>query len=337
MTTIKEVAIAAGVSTATVSHVINKTRYVSDDVTKRVNDAMADLKYEPNLSAFALRTQKTKTIGLLIPLLVNETDCVYFSQVARGVEKVLRNKGYSTILGNTNDDLDREIEEIKFGKKRMVDGMIVTPTAHDQSFIYDLHLKNPVVFIDRPPQGLKDYSYVISDTFGGSCNAISELIKIGHERIGIIINTMFSPDERLGGYKMALMENGIPFDPKLLRIGKNEYNEGYQLAGEIIKNNPDMTALFLATNHMAQGVMQYIRDKNIRVPDQLSVLVFDDYEWSRLHNPSLTTIRQDAYGLGVRAAEIILEKIEGSFDKSSEEIRLPMELIQRNSWSGLIK
>ena len=333
MATIKEVATAAGVSTATVSNVINGTRYVSPELAKRVQDTMDMLEYVPNLSAFTLRTQKTKTISLLIPLLVNETDCIFFSQVARGVEKVLRAKGYSTILGNTNDDTEREIEEIKNGKNRMVDGMIITPTAQDQGFIRELDLKGPVVFIDRPPPGLSDYQTVISDTLGGCRNAMNQLIALGHKNIGILLDPMFSPDERLGGYEQSLQENGLDYNPALVRTGKNNYEEGYRLGRELIEQNPDMTALFLATNLMAQGTMQYIREKGIQVPGQLSILVFDDYEWSRLHNPPLTTIRQDAYGLGKKAAETLLEIIEGQKDGEAGETRLPMSLMERSSWS----
>ncbi len=333
MATIKEVATTAGVSTATVSNVINGTRYVSPELAKKVQETMDMLEYVPNLSAFTLRTQKTKTISLLIPLLVNETDCVYFSQVARGVEKVLRAKGYSTILGNTNDNTERELEEIKNGKNRMVDGMIITPTADDQSFLRELDLKGPIVFIDRPPPGLGDTPYIISDTLGGCCDAIHQLIALGHKKIGFLLDPMFSPDERLGGYKRALLENGLPYHSSLVRTGKNHFEEGYRLGKELLIQNPDMTALFLATNLMAQGTMQYIREQNIEVPEKLSVLVFDDYEWSRLHNPPLTTIRQDAYGLGKKAAEILLEMVEGKKDIEALETRLPMTLMERSSWA----
>lgn len=333
MATIKDVAAVAGVSTATVSHVINGTRYVSSDVTQRVRDAKTQLQYVPNLSAFSLRTQKTKSISLLIPLLVNETDCIYFSQIARGVEKVLRAEGYSTILGNTNDDVEREIEEIKNGKNRMVDGMIIVPTAQDQNFIRELDLKRPVVFVDRPPPGMHDYPYVISDTLGGCYETMSRLIGLGHRKIGLLLSPMFSPDERLGGYEKALRENGIDYDARLIRTGDNDYNEGYRLGRELLEQNSDMTALFLATNLMAQGAMEYIREQNIGIPENLSVLIFDDYEWTRLHNPPLTTIRQDAYGLGKKAADFILKAIEGSSEPENIETRLPMSFIQRDSWA----
>lgn len=333
MATMKDVAAVAGVSTATVSHVINGTRYVSPEAIQRVQDAMKQLQYVPNLPAFSLRTRKTKSISLLIPLLVNETDCIYFSQIARGVEKVLRAEGYSTILGNTNDDLEREIEEIKNGKNRMVDGMIIVPTAQDHNFIRELDLKCPVVFIDRPPPGVDDYPYIISDTLGGCYEAMNLLIGLGHRNIGLLLSPMFSPDERLGGYEKALRENGIEYDSRLVRTGDNSFEEGYRLGQELSEQNPDMTALFLATNLMAQGTMEYICKQDIDIPENLSVLVFDDHEWTRMHSPRLTTIRQDAYGLGKKAADTILKAIDGSFEPENIETRLPMSVIQRESWA----
>lgn len=344
--TIKEVAKAAGVSTATVSHVINETRYVSPEVAKRVKDAMEKLQYVPNMSAFTLRTNKTKAISLLIPLLVNETDCIYFSQIARGVEQVLRAKGFTTMLSNTNDNIEREIEEIKNAKNRMTDGMIITPTQHDQSFIRSMGINTPVVFIDRPALGLDEFDYVISDTAGGCRDAVSQMIALGHKKIGLLLCPQFNPDERFEGYRQALQENDITYDSNLVRTGRNTFEEGYRLGKDLLTKSKDMTAVFLATNLMAQGAMRYMHESRISVPEELSVLVFDDYEWSKLHNPPLTTIRQDAYGLGQRAAEAIVTKIaEKDTDQNNTErhktdksilhgTRLPLTLMNRESWSG---
>lgn len=337
MSTIKEVAKEAGVSTATVSHVINGTRYVSPKITEHVKSAMDKLDYVPNISAYTLRTKRTMSIGLLIPLLVNETDCIYFSQIARGVESVLKKNGYNTILSNTNDNTTREIEEIKNAKNRMVDGMIITPTEENHEFIKTMNIKSPIVFIDRSAPNLSQYNSVISDTLGGCKDAIGKLIDLGHKNIGLVLSPKFTPDERISGYMQALSEYGITYDERLVRKGRNTFEEGYRLGKSLIEGNKDITAIFLATNLMAQGVMRYIQDNHINIPKDLSILVFDDYEWSQLHYPPLTTIRQDAYGLGERAAEIILEEIEGSADKKKDaqakEVRLPLSLMIRDSWA----
>lgn len=334
MATIKEVAAVSGVSTATVSHVLNGTRFVSEDVTQRVRKAMEELQYVPNLSAFSLRTQKTKTVSLLIPILVNETDCIYFSQIARGVEKVLRAKGYSTILGNTNDDTAREVEEIRNGKNRMVDGMIIAPTSEDQGVITKQDLKCPVVFIDRPPPGLKGQATVISDTFGGCKSAINGLIALGHREIGLVLNPMFNPDERHDAYRAALNEHDIAYDAALVRLGETSFEAGYKLTKDLLTKQPRITALFLATNLMAMGALQYLREKQIAIPKHLSVLVFDDYDWSLLHEPPITVIRQDAYGLGKKAAEIMLGLIAKPENEDLKSLqRLPMSLVERKSWA----
>jgi LacI family transcriptional regulator len=332
MVTIKEVAHVAGVSTATVSHVLNKTRYVSEEISKRVQDAIDTLQYVPNISAFSLRTRKTKTVSLLIPILINEIDCIFFSRIARGLESILSTKGYFTILCNTNDDLDGEMEAIRNCKNRMVDGMIITPVAREQSFIKEMNLQCPILFIDRPPPGLENQNCVLSDTLGGCKKAIGELIELGHTRIGFIGDPMFTPDERYDGYVQALLEHDIPLNKDFVRLGKTDFVNGYTMARDIFEKKTPVTALFLPTNLMAMGAMQYIREQHIGIPEELSILVFDDYNWAKIYNPPLTVIRQDAYGIGKKVGEVLLDVIDKGEDRIGE-YRLPLTLVRRESWA----
>jgi LacI family transcriptional regulator len=144
---------------------------------------------------------------------------------------------------------------------------------------------------------------------------------------------MFNPDERYNAYIKALEKNCIPLKRELICTGETSFESGYKLAGQMLEQNPGITALFLATNLMAVGAVQYIKERNIKIPDDLSVVVFDDYDWAKVHNPALTTIRQDAYGIGRKAAEILLGLLEKGPTIAAKKIyRFPMTLIERDSW-----
>ena len=213
MVTIKEIAKIAGVSTATVSHVINSSRFVSAEITNRVHEAMRATGYKPNIAAYALRTQKTKTIGLLLPILMDETSNVYFMQMMLGIEAVFEAEGYCVILGNTQENVQVEKQMLEHFQNRMVDGLIVAPTCDSQAFVREILGEKPTVFVDREPQELKGVDCVVNDTQRGSREAVEMLIKEGHRHIGILSgilgkNTM--ADLRIQGYLEAMEKYDIP-------------------------------------------------------------------------------------------------------------------------------
>lgn len=338
MATIKDVAKEAGVSIATVSHVINGTRYVSEETANKVKHAMKALEYVQNAAAFSLRTQRTKTVGLLIPILKNEGDCIFFMQVALGVESVLKEKGYFTFLSNANDDIEREMEAIKNFNSRQIDGLIMAPTIGDHSWIDHLVKDYPVVFVDRTPDGIQGRDRIISDSETGCYEAVSRLIKLGHRRIGIIggeIGIFPSAAERFEGYERALLENGLPIDPELVCEGEQSIKTGYVQCNRLLEGR-GVTSILITSNLMAMGTMQTLGEKGVRVPDDISITVFDDYNWTQVNSPPLTVIRQQAYELGAKSAEVLLKRIAQKTRKSrGKTYRLPTEVVIRDSWKSL--
>ncbi len=213
----KDVAQRAGVSTATVSHAINKTRFVRAETKKKVLKVMKDLNYYPNFAARSLRTRKSNIIGLLVPDISN----FFFISIAKGVESTLKKYGYNLIFSNSNENLENEIEQIKIYNTQLVDGLIVAPVSADHTFLNELFSGYyPVVFIDRKPKGYKG-DCVLGNNTKGAYDAVSMLIKKGHTKIGIITGLpgLTTTEERLNGYKKALTDHGLKINKNLIKVG----------------------------------------------------------------------------------------------------------------------
>ena len=332
MATIKDVAKAAGVSTATVSHVINNTRYVSDKVRKNVMDAIAKLDYTPSVVAQSMRNQKTKTIGLLIPIIDDEMSNIFFIRVSKGIELVLKKNGYRLLFSNTDDDLDREIEQIENFNRQQIDGLIIAACPKDHSFFDDI-VKNkyPAIFIDRKPEGISK-DFVLNDGYGGSYDAVSYLISKGHKRIAILsglINWSTGFD-RLEGYKKALADHQIAIDDSLIFVGDSTCPSGYNMAKKMHEMKLDATALFIASNAILMGAIEYFGDIEIKIPEDYAIIGFDNNQWTKTNKPSLSVVEQASYELGKKAANLLLKKIK----KSSSEYKtykIPTKLIIRDS------
>lgn len=326
----KDVAVRAGVSTATVSHVINETRYVSEDTKNKVHQAMRDLNYSPNSIARSLRSHQSKVIGLIIPVKKDDTSNFFFMSIAHGIENTLKKHGYQLLLSNSNEELQNEIQQIDVFKSQLIDGVILAPTSEDHSYLKEASNDFPIVFIDRKPQGY-DWDCVLVDNFQGTYDAIKLLIEKGHSNIGFISGPLgiTTSDERYEGYKQAIEDHGIQFKENLVKIGEANYENGQRFASELVDHG-EVTALFIANNVMTFGSMLTLQEKKIAIPSKLSVIGFDDYEWTRITTPPLSVIKQPAFELGEKAAEILLMRIKDSAS-SCGEYRLPPELIIRGS------
>lgn len=329
---IKDVASLAGVSTATVSHVINNTRYVSDEVKKKVKDAMKELNYSPNTVARSLRSRKSYIIGLIVPVKNSDNSNHFFMAVANGIESVLKKHGYHLILSNSGENYAEELERIQMFNNQWIDGLIMAPTSDHQAEEEEERVFGdyPVIFIDRKPKD-GNGDCVLVDGFNGSYEAVKALADKGHKRIGFISGKLniSSVEERLEGYLKALAEYGIERNDSLIMNGDSKWEQGYELAKRMI-GDQDVTALFVANNVMCMGVLKYIREVNIKVPDQMALICFDDFEWTAVIEPPLSVVRQPAFELGETAANILLSRIE---DPNSEfkEYRLPAQFIVRES------
>lgn len=339
MARMKDVAEAAHVSIATVSHVINGTRYVSKETTARIKKAMKELGYQPNMAAYSLRTKKAKAIGLLIPILLDETSNIFFMQLALGVESKLKEHGYALFLGNTDEKIESEMATIKSFMGRQIDGLIITPCLYDHREIENVIGNCPVVYVDRVPEGILDPDCVLSNSEEACYQAISQQIKMGHRNIGVIcgiVATTGNIRERLNGYRRALKDGGIPFDDSLIVEGETRVSEGYKLAQRLFEHNSHITFLLITNNCHALGALKYIKGKGLRIPEDINITIFDDYDWTSIYNPSLTVIRQDAHAIGEKAVQILMNRISGK-EEDKQILRLPNEIIMRNSWCSFIQ
>jgi LacI family transcriptional regulator len=331
---IKDVAILANVSIATVSHVVNGTRFVSEETTAIVRNAIRELDYRPNLTALSLRKRKSKIIGLLIPILQDDTSNIFFSRLSLGVEDELKPNNMFFFLGNTQDDVDSEISLIKNLVDRQLDGLIITPCLKDHRFVRDIVWDIPVVYVDRKPLGVENANCVMSDSETACWNAISEQINMGHRKIGIIcapIDTTANIKERLNGYLRALQEHHIDINQKLIIEGEYNVLAGYKLAERLLEYDQTVTSIMITNNIHALGALQYIKEKGLRIPEDINITIFDDYDWTRVYSPSLTVIRQNPYEMGRKAVKILMkQKVDGSV--IGKTYIMSPELIKRNSW-----
>ena len=333
MATITDVARKANVSTSTVSHVINDTRYVSDEVKCRVRAAMADLNYQPNVIARSLRTRETMTVGLVLSDITNP----FFPSLVRTIEDSVFKEGYSIMLCDTDERKDLEETHLRLLVGRRVDGLIVAPSSGGSEYLRALIESDmPVVLLDRHVPGLNG-DVVLSDNVAGGYDAVSHLIDLGHRRIGILAGRLEVSTglDRLEGYLKALQDNGIDRDDNLVRVANFRRDEAEQKTMELLSLDEPPTAVFACNNLMAAGALAAIRRASLRVPNDVSLASFDDSEWAALMNPSLTVVAQDVAELGQRAADLLLRRIRRGPVKNPRRIVVKPRLIVRDSCSPL--
>jgi LacI family transcriptional regulator len=324
----KDVAQKAGVSTATVSHVINKTRFVRVETKKKVLDAMKELNYYLNSAARSLRSRKSNVVGLLVPDISN----FFFTSIARGVENTLKRNGYNLIFSNSNENLESEIEQIKIFNTQLVDGLIMAPVPGDHTFLNELlNGGYPVVFIDRKPKGYQG-DCVLGDNIKGTYDAISMLIKKGHSRIGIITGLpgLTTTEERLIGYKKALTKYGLKINKNIIKVGYSQFEGGYKSTKELLEYT-DITALFVTNNLMTVGAIKYLKEKRVAIPGDIAIIGFDDYRWASIIEPPLSMVKQPAYDIGEKASKLLLKKIKKEVIGDYKEYRLPIRIVIRDS------
>ncbi|EIV99403.1 LacI family DNA-binding transcriptional regulator [Thermoanaerobacter siderophilus] len=331
--TIKDIAKLANVSITTVSRVINnKSEGVSEETRNRILQLVKELGYQPNAIARGLVTKKTKTIGLIIPDISNP----FFPDIARGVEDSAHIYGYNVFLCNTDDNLEKESEYINALKEKYVDGIIFTSSSIPKhEHITDLIKSGiPVVIMDRRIDS-EDIYGVFLDNYEGGYIATKYLIDLGHKRIGCITGPLYISNaiERLEGYKRALVDNEIEVDNRLIFEGDYKINSGIIGAEKLLEH--EVTAIFASNDLMAYGAYKAIRSYGYKIPDDISVVGFDDIQLSQILEPQLTTIRQPAYDMGLTAARMLIKLIEGK--KMNKKIaNFRPQLIIRQSTKDIV-
>jgi LacI family transcriptional regulator len=318
----KDVAEKARVSVSTVSHVLNGTRRVSEETRGGVLAAVEELGYRPNLLAKGLKTRRTFTIGLLISDIQN----AFFTSLVRGVEDEALSRGYHLFLCNTDEDPGREDEYVTELAKKRVDGLMVAPSARREDHVRRLRDGGvPFVFVDREVEGV-DADVVSVDNRMGTRLIAEHLVGLGHRRIGMISGPLdkASGYERHAGLGSALADLGVGLDDDLVRFGDFRTTGGREGARELMGLSSPPTALVTANNQMTLGALLAAKEKGLRIPEDVSVVGFDDPEWAPLTDPPLTTLAQPTYEMGVRAAKLLLDRIEyGRREETSRELLEP--------------
>lgn len=332
--TIKDIAESAGVSIATVSHVINKTRFVSEKVRERVQKAIEKLNYIPSSTAKNLASQKTKTIGIVVPQIINP----FFNSIIQGISKELSRSYYEIVLAETYEKEYLQEKEIKNLIKKRVDGIIIAPTSgNSKNFKYLLEISFPLVLIDRYIEGKEfELPLVAANSEKGAFDLTNHLIKDGHSVIGYIKGEekISNTHERLRGFKRALEVNGISFHEELVVKGESTVEGGLYGAIELVKNYPKLTAIFSSNNFITLGVLKAFQMSDIECPSKIALASFDDHDWAYVSNPPLTVYKQPTYEIGKKAGELILKWIKnGRGSVSHEKIFMDGELIIRGSCS----
>jgi LacI family transcriptional regulator len=328
MPTMREVADKAKVSPTTVSHVINNTRFVSEDVRARVTAAMKELGYRPNALARSLRRGITFTIGLILPDSANP----FFAEIGRAIEETAFQYGYNVILCNTEGEYNREQIYVDLLTKKQVDGLIfVAAGAQSESLSSLLQDDILVVLIDRQVPGI-DVDVVLSDNRQGGYLATKHLVDLGHTRIACISgpSDITPSSERVIGYLQALQEAGMPPDEKLIISGNFRVESGHQIVQELLAFPNPPTAVFASNDLMAIGAMRAVTQKGLRVPEDVSIVGFDDIELASYISPALTTVRQPKMEMGKTAVDLLIKQTQEGNRTASLTI-LNNELIVRDS------
>ncbi len=333
MTTIKDVAQAAEVSTATVSHVINGTRYVSDEVQQRVLQAMERLNYQPNAVARGLRTKKTHLLALVIPDIANP----FFTDLARGFQDAADQNGYVVVVCNTDRALERELRFLDILRQQRVDGLVLNPTMVTAEDLKRLLKAQVVVVLIGSQIDDPEFDLVMVDNIRAGSDAVQHLIDLGHRRIGLLCgpHTTSSGLQRYQGYCQAMERNGLPVQDGWVVEGNFTQEGGYTCMQRILSQQPLPTAIFAASDVMALGAKKAIEDAGLRIPADISLIGFDDIPKVTWATPKLTTIAQPRYQMGWEAALLLIDRIEQSIPPSRQKVVMEHKLVVRESTAAI--
>mgnify|MGYP001187427210 CR=1 FL=1 len=306
MVRISDVAKLANVSTATVSRVLSNSGNVKKETTEKVLEAIRKLNYQPNMLARQLRKLETKTILVVVPDITN----TFFSKVLRGIEHVAIENDYEVLLGDTGNNIERESGYLNILRQRKADGMILLTARLESHVLEEIASEFPVVLACEYLEG-STIPTVSIDNISSARKATEYLIHLGHRRIGFIsgpLNVILSRD-RLKGFRQAMAQHGIPVESFLVQEGDFSFESGYNMMMKFLALDQPPTAVFASNDEMAIGAIKAIKSKGLRVPDDISVVGFDDIQFASIYEPALTTISQPMFEIGKKAMELLIKLI----------------------------
>jgi LacI family transcriptional regulator len=328
--TIKDVARASGVSSMTVSRVINESQKVRPETRRRVEQAIAELGYVPSRLARGLSRQRTGTLAVIVPDVANP----FFTEVVRAAEEVARRGGYGVILCDTRADLSVERDVVEELIAHRVEGIVIAPVS-DLSAAHLRRLDEfrvPCVLVDRTLPGV-ERDAVVGDSFAGARRLVEHLIALGHGRIGLIVesNQVSTARDRRRGYEAALAAAGIALDPSLVVETAVDPVGGAEGMRRLLELEQRPTAVFTVNNLVALGAIEAVRAAGLEVPDDIALVCFDDIEYASRLYPFLTALEQPAETFGTVATQLLLERIQGRGPARRHVVVLPGEFIVRRS------
>jgi len=332
--TIQSMAQSLGVSVTTISRVLNglgEQFRISKKTIELVTVTAHKLNYKPNNIAKGLRLKKSSTIGLIVPDITN----TWFAQLAMGIEKEARKHHYNIFLCNSDDDIKIEKKSIALLQSWMVDGIIIAPIGLEPEHLIDAKRNGtPLVLIDRIFEGM-DLPYISSNDFEGALEANQYLIDNGHKKIVCVQGIVgTSPNnKRVNGYKQALKKNKIPFDPSLVVGDAFSFNNGYNCAKKISKNlaKTKITAIFSLGNQITLGILKALKEEGIRIPEDISIVSFDEQLYSDLLFTPLSTISHMNDNFGDLSIQMLLQQMGKSKKAKPKDVVLKSKLIIRDS------
>ncbi|MGV9342572.1 LacI family DNA-binding transcriptional regulator [Streptomyces sp. NPDC003688] len=360
MPTMADVARRAGVSVATVSHVLNDTRPVLPHTRQAVLDAVDALGYTPNTLARSLVTSRTRSIGLAVSAISNP----YFTEILQGVEAAALAEGYSLLIADPHDDPEHELKVVQLLHERRVDGMIVAPSARpDELVAYLRRQAVPTVFLDRvitrddddgsgsgdgdgevaeraaEPGSIDQltsqaggFDQVCAENSEPMARLVTHLAGLGHRRIGLIAGLpgLSTTSERITGYRRGLAAAGLPYDADLVVSGSSESAAAEHATADLLSRPAAPTALVTANNAMTIGTLRALRERGLSVPGDIALCSFDDFAWADLFSPRLTAVAQPSREMGARAVQVLLDRLTAP-DRPTRTVRLPCAFVHRTS------
>lgn len=309
MASIYDVAKRAGVSIATVSAVLNKNKFVSDELKNRVEDAVAALDYQINHLARSVQLGCSKTVGMLIPSFA--TPDPFYAQVVRGVEDVLSSKDYALLLGQTYNDLARQSQYLQTFRARLVDGILLFQNPGDDPQLKSLlKQRKPLVFVGRVPEHVEG-DVAATDIANGTRMAVEHMVTSGHKRVALLTvgSSTSVHQNRVKGWRQAMHSAGLPAPEEHQRTCGLSAEGARASTLELLDLEPRVTAIFADNLLLVTGILQALRERNIACPAGMEVMSSDDAEWLDVFDPPISTVVQPSYELGCAAATLLLKRV----------------------------
>lgn len=332
MPTIRDVAEKAGVATMTVSRVINDSGYVSDETRAKVESAIRELGYVPNMLGPSLRFDQTFTLALVVTDITNP----FWTTVTRGVEDAAHDNGYSVILCNTDESPDKQAQYLDMLLKRRIDGILLAPACSSSESVRLIQKQGAVVVVlDRTVPDV-EVDIIRGDSIGGAYRLTKHLLELGHRHIVILTGPedVSTSSDRVKGYQQAITEAGLESPEEAVYWGSYTGQSGYKMAKLALSASPRPSAIFAANNFIANGALKAIRELRLRVPEDVSIVSFDDLPEAVYADPFLTVVTQPTYEMGYKATKLLLERLTNNGSLEYANILLPTKVVVRRS-SGL--